>query len=90
MTDHDKLAEIRARLIAEGYDGLHFPGECACSVDDIAPCGSCAQDDGEEFINDCEPGYKHIDPTRPDFWVISVHKEPPSQGRFDELYGRAG
>ena len=84
------LAEVKAKLQAQGYDSLHFPGECACDLSDLAPCGSCECEDDEDFINGCEGGYKHIDPTRPDFWVISVHKEPPSQELFDELHAYSG
>jgi hypothetical protein len=34
-----------------GYDGLYDPGECACLVDDLFPCGMCNS-------NGCLPGYK--------------------------------
>ena len=33
-----------------GYDGLFECGECACKIEDIAPCGSF-----DAFIN-CHPG----------------------------------
>lgn len=39
-----------AKLRAHGFDGLYSPGECACLVDDLYPCGK-RQDD-------CTPGYK--------------------------------
>lgn len=38
-------------LEANGYDGLFFPGECACENADLAPC------DGGPFP-ECSPGYK--------------------------------
>ena len=81
-----KLEEVKAKLKAGGYGGLYFPGECACDIDDLAPCGECQHEEDEEFINDCEAGYKHVDPKRPDFWVISANKEPPTQDRFDEVF----
>ena len=86
METNITLEEVKEKLLANGYTGLYFPGECACGLEDLAPCGSCEREDGEDYINDCEPGYKHIDPTRPDFWVISASKEPPPQDVFDRLY----
>lgn len=29
---------VRMWLIANGYDGICCPGECACVIDDLAPC----------------------------------------------------
>lgn len=46
MIVHDIIKEF---LIKEGYDGLFYPGECACKIDDLCPCGSNCLD--------CEPGY---------------------------------
>jgi len=37
-----------AWLTRRGFDGLYFPGECACKVDDLYPCGE--RQDG------CTPG----------------------------------
>ena len=40
---------VRDYLKENGYDGLcEHIGACACSVDDLAPCG--------EIQNDCEAG----------------------------------
>ncbi len=39
-----------AWLRNRGYDGLYYPGECACLVDDLYPCGE--RNDG------CKSGYK--------------------------------
>ncbi|WP_156782706.1 hypothetical protein [Acidihalobacter yilgarnensis] len=36
-------------LEANGFDGLYSPGECACKLGDIAPCG--------QVLEDCEAGY---------------------------------
>ena len=42
--------KLLARLLKEaGYDGLFYPGECACKIDDLAPCES-------ESIEECKPG----------------------------------
>ncbi len=57
-------------LKANEFDGLYSPGECACEINDIMPCG------GEGFMS-CEAGYKgpcppecgdcdfHIGPEKP-------------------------
>ena len=46
------VRQIVAKWLGDnGYDGLYEPGECACIVDDLAPCGS------ECFIN-CRAGYR--------------------------------
>lgn len=89
MTTKITLEEVKAKLQSEGYTALFFPGECACQIDDLATCGVCEREDGEDWINDCEAGYKHTDPTRPNFWVASASKEPPDQERFDDLFGDA-
>ncbi len=71
------------QLRKAGYDGLYHPGECACEVDDLYPCG--------ERHPDCRPGYKgpctddcehegagegnwHISPTKP------LAPQPPDEG----------
>lgn len=81
------LKEVKEKLEAGGYDGLYFPGECACTTDDLAPCGECQRDDDDEFINGCAPGHKHIDPQDPNFHVISASKEQPHES-WEELRAR--
>ena len=45
------LEIIKEYLIQNGYDGLYnTAGECACLVEDLAPCS--------ESCLDCEPGYR--------------------------------
>jgi hypothetical protein len=45
------FAMVRKALKAGGYDGLwNECGECACSLDHLAPCG--------EMRQDCEAGVK--------------------------------
>ncbi len=41
---------IQQYLKDNGYDGLFYPGECACKVDDLIPCNA-------DCYMDCEPGY---------------------------------
>lgn len=41
---------VRQYLEANGYDGLYFPGECACKKDDLFPCG-------DPHMSECLPGY---------------------------------
>lgn len=80
------LEEVRAQLQMDGFTGLLFDGECGCTIDDLAPCGSCIKEDGEDYINGCDGGYKHQDPTRQDFWIISSRKAPPNQETFDRWW----
>ena len=46
----DVIDIISKYLDQNGYDGLYFPGECACLSSDLAPCG--------ELQNNCKAGYK--------------------------------
>ncbi len=87
--EEQMLKTIKIKLESEGYGGLHCEGECACDLEYLAPCGS-AEKEGEDdnWINGCQPGYKHIDPRRTsDDWVISVSKEPPTPEVFDRVFG---
>jgi hypothetical protein len=44
---------LELMLTVKGFDGLYFPGECACKKSDIG--SSC---DGEgPFDDECIPGY---------------------------------
>lgn len=48
---HWKPGRNEARQLKRaGYDGLYFPGECACLVEDLYPCG--------ERQEGCRPGFK--------------------------------
>jgi len=40
---------LKDYLKENGYDGLFYPGECACKIDDLCPCQSNCMD--------CQPGY---------------------------------
>jgi len=44
------LEIVREYLKENGYDGLYQPGECACLIEDLMPCG--------QPTSDCEAGYK--------------------------------
>jgi hypothetical protein len=46
----DVLEIVRLYLVEHGYDGLYEPGECACQVGDLMPCG--------EYAGCCRPGYR--------------------------------
>lgn len=77
---------IKIKLEQGGFDGLYVPGECACLKEDLAPCGSCDQDDAG-WINGCEPGYRHDDP-RPGHgtdWAIGGSKLPMTAEDFDAI-----
>lgn len=77
--------EARILLIKNGYNSLMYPGECACSVDDFAPCGECEKADGEEYINGCEPGYKHVDPENKHFWIVKANEVAPTDAEWKQL-----
>lgn len=88
MEQNITLEEVREKLKANGYSGLYYPGECGCGIDDLAPCGECQE--GGEYVNDCKPGYKHLDP-RPDHakfgdYVVTADKNPPEGDDFDSMY----
>ncbi len=40
---------IEAYLKEHGYDGLYYPGECACKIGDLASC--------DNLNLECQPGY---------------------------------
>lgn len=80
---------VRAKLKAGGFTGLYYPGECACLLDDLAPCGNSKRDD-EGYINGCSPGHKHVDPNpcgHLEEWVVSASTEPPSEETFASYRG---
>lgn len=76
----ETLELIKAKLIDDGFNGLYYPGECACVVDDLAPCGETQ--DGGDYINDCHGGYKHIDPKDCTNFCVSGSKEPPGEDEW--------
>jgi len=43
---------IDKTLKEKGYDGLYYPGECACKIGDLRPCGQTISE-----TLDCKPGY---------------------------------
>jgi hypothetical protein len=42
---------IKKYLQDNGYQGLYYPGDCGCSMEDLIACS--------EDCSECEPGYKH-------------------------------
>jgi hypothetical protein len=79
MSELNATEQARQLLIKNGYNALSYPGECACSIDDFAPCGECEKHDGEDYINDCDPSYKFIDPENKSFWVASPSNVAPTE-----------
>lgn len=85
------LADVQAQLQANGFSGLYAPTDhCGCSIGDLAPCGECSRENGEQYMNRCKPGYKHLDP-RPSHveygdYVITDQKESPEDDEFDNFY----
>lgn len=85
MSGEATIQLVRKRLEDGGYTGLYYPGECACVLGDLAPCGSEEPDDWG-WINGCTPGHRHSDPSgRTAEWVVSSHTTPPSQDEFDRF-----
>lgn len=79
---------ILKKLTDAGYGGLYYPGECACATCDLMPCGVAEREDGEEWVNGCEPGFQHFDPSgKTQDFIISARPEPPDQERFDAVIG---
>lgn len=47
------VEEIIIKYLKENkYDGLVYPGECGCLIEDLCPCGT-------DFL-ECVPGHKTI------------------------------
>ena len=88
FTLSDLEAQIKAKLAAQGFTGLYFPGECACTPDDLMPCGTCEVSEGEEFVNGCQPGHKQIDPDDPAFWIVTARREAPTADEWVEHRAR--
>lgn len=73
-------------LIANGFTGLFYDRECACSLEDYNMC--C-----EDCTKDCTPGYEHSymgdNPERKGDFCVSASKEQPTEkewAEWDDLY----
>jgi hypothetical protein len=93
----DIIADVKARLAAQGFGGLYnTDGPCGCCIDDLAPCGECnvelqgaetSAPEAEDWINGCEAGHKHVDPrSKLGDWVVSGSKELPTPDEFDSAF----
>jgi len=73
ITVHQIVAEW---LKQNGYDGLAYPGECACLTDDLAPCGEIQGGCTAGYRALCAPGCGHegYDPNDPSCWHIQLKK----------------
>lgn len=52
---------VRRFLVEKGYDGLFSPGECACKLIDLEPCG--------QMTSECEAGYLHPGDADSDWYI---------------------
>lgn len=69
-----------------GFDGLLAPDECACEACDLMPCGEADLEDGAEWVNDCQPGYRIGDPSgKTNDFVMTTTKREVSQEDFDRI-----
>lgn len=61
------LEIVHEYLKANKFDGLFSPGECACKLDDLAPCGEIHGDCEAGYLSDCDCGDHdwHIGPAKP-------------------------
>lgn len=74
---------IKVKLIEGGFTGLYNEGECACEIDDLVPCCCFEKEDGEEYVNGCEPGFKFEDDKNQGFWVVKSKNIEPSEDEWD-------
>lgn len=81
---NDVTEQARQLLIKNGFSGLYYPGECACTVDEFATCGMCEKEPDDNYINGCEPGYKFTDPENADFWIIRSENKAPSSEEWKQ------
>lgn len=66
---HFTIGEIVKEYLQENdFDGLFYPGECGCSIED----GLFACDGGD--CRECQAGYKHDDSTGEYSFIISAEK----------------
>ena len=78
MTETKMPIEVlQQHLIKAGYSGLYYPGECACEINDLAPCG--------EDYSECEYGHKHTNPGDESDWCVSNKVEPPTPEQWAEM-----
>ena len=86
------LDDVKAKLKGHGYGGLYCPGECGCTLDDLAPCGECTQEDNEDYINGCDPGYVFYkqDSSALNFWMVRGTNQEPSREEWVQLERQIG
>jgi hypothetical protein len=64
MADFESHRDARRiTLFAAGYQGLYYPGECGCTIEDLAPCGDL------DCLFDCQPGYRLTGADMFDFYI---------------------
>jgi len=58
---------VRKYLVDNGYDGLFSEGVCACTHEDLAPCGQIEGNCTAGFKTPCNCGEHdyHIEETKP-------------------------
>jgi hypothetical protein len=47
------------------------------------PCFAYERDKKTGIPLGCQPGHAHINPSGGSEWIVSIHKEPPTQEQFD-------
>lgn len=86
------LDDVKAKLKEGGYSGLYVPGECGCTLDDLAPCGECQRENDEDYINGCDPGYVFHDPESKafDVWMVRGINQEPTREDWEQLERQLG
>ena len=81
MSNPDVLDLVQIQLKAKGFDGLyHDTGECACLLDDLAPCGQIESHCIAGYKALCTPDCEHEgDSDGPGAWHVQGSK-PPGEG----------
>ncbi len=74
------LDQLRNRLRSGGFTGLYFPRECACELEDLAPCGI----DVTQAWSGCRPGHRHAHPSDQGF-IVSTSPTPPAPDEWTSL-----
>lgn len=77
MTD---IITTKKRMKDGGYTGLFYPGECACGIEDLAPCGYGPAG--------CEMGYKFSLPGDEFDFIVKKDNVPPSPAEYRKCFQR--
>ena len=52
---------LKKYLNDNGFDGLYYPGECACKKDDLAPCDNLNMGCKPGYLQECKAGNENCE-----------------------------